>query len=128
VLMPPSVLARRPSDHLRPHSGRGRLRPLPPATGTRSRGRPPPRAGPLEKPVGRTEIARRAFQEERHLAIDPALSVAFRQSGEAPRAAVSLAATPSSDEKFPGVTALPASLPSMNRALEPWPGRVAIST
>jgi hypothetical protein len=46
------------------------------------------------KPVGHTEIARRAFQEERHLAIDPILSFAFHPSGVAPGAAVSLAATP----------------------------------
>ena len=36
-----------------------------------------------------------AFQEERHPAIDPFLSLAFHPSGEAPGAAVSLAATPS---------------------------------
>ncbi len=92
----PSPLGdRRLSGHFRPDLSRKRLHPLSAARGARLRGRPPRQAGPLEKPVGHTEIARRSFQEERNLAIDPALSVAFHLSGEAPGAAVHLAATPS---------------------------------
>jgi hypothetical protein len=49
-------------------------------------------------PVGHSEIARRAFEEERHLVIDPALGVAFQSSGEAPGAAARLAATPSATD------------------------------
>jgi hypothetical protein len=52
------------------------------------------RPGPPEKPAGHTDIARRAFQEERHPAIDPFSSVAFHPSGDAPGGAFSLAATP----------------------------------
>ena len=49
------------------------------------------------KTGGHSEIARRLHQEELHPAIDPSLSVAHHLSGEAPRAAVSLAATPCPD-------------------------------
>ena len=69
-----------------------------------------------------------AYQEERQLAIDPSLSLPFHPSGEAPGAAVSLAATPSPDQRFPGVTALPATPSSINWALDPCAGRLACST
>ena len=81
-----------------------------------------------EKPVVHTEVGRRVFQVEYHLAIDPSLSVAFHPSGEATGAAVSLAVAPSPNQRFPGVRAPPATPSSINRALDPRPGRLASST
>jgi hypothetical protein len=71
---------------------------------------------------------RRVFQGEHHRVIDPSLSVAFHPSGEAPGAAVSLAAAPSPNQRFPGVRAPPAIPSSINRTLDPCPGRLASPT